>query len=112
MPTKSKIAFAVPRTLKNEIREHVVKDGYGLRGKSKWISEAVNTLLSIKDYPELISYNDEMHGFDEMETAVIDYKLKLELDRAILNIRIRYPTIEGVKSRILRTAIMQRILRS
>lgn len=112
MPAKSKITFAVPLSLKNEIREHVIKGNYGLRGKSKWISEAVEKLLALKDYPELISYSDEMHGFDEIETVVLEYKLKLELDKAILNIRKEYPTIEGVKSRIMRTAIMQRILRS
>ncbi len=112
MPAKSKVTFAIPQSLKNEIREHVIKGGYGLRGKSKWISESVEKLLSFKDYPELISYNDEMHGFDEIETVVVDYTLKLEIDRAILNVRKKYPTLEGVKSRIMRTAIMQRILRS
>ena len=112
MPAKSKISFAVPSSLKNEIREHVIKEGYGLRGKSKWISEAVNSLLLLKDYPELISYNDEMHGFDEIETVVLEYSQKIALDKAIIQIRKEYPTLEGVKSRIMRTAIMQRILRS
>jgi hypothetical protein len=112
MPTKSKAAFALPKSLKNEIREYVIKEDYGLRGKSKWISEAVENLLSIKDFHELISYNDEMHGFGEIETVVLEYRLKLEIDNAILQVRKHYPTLEGVKSRILRTAIMQRILRS
>jgi len=112
MPNKFKLAFAIPDSLKIEIREHVIKQGYGLRGKSKWISEAVELLLSLKDYTELVSYNDEMHGFDQIETVVISYKLKLEIDKALLNVRKEYPTLEGVKSRILRTSIMQRILRS
>ena len=109
---KSKVAFAVPSSLKKELLEHVIKEGYGLRGKSKWISEAVESLLNLNDYRELISYNDEMHGFDEMETAVIEYSLKSKLEHAILEVRKEYPTLEGVKSRILRTAIMQRIIRS
>ena len=112
MLTKSKIAFAVPQSLKNEIREHVIKERYGLRGKSKWISEAVEKLLALKDYPELISYNDEMHGFDGIETVVVEYTLKLELDKAVLQVRKEYPILEGVKSRIMRTAVMQRILRN
>lgn len=112
MRAKSKITFAIPHSLKNEIREHVIKENYGLRGKSKWISEAVEKLLTLKDYPELISYNDEMRGFDGIETVVLEYKLELELTKAILQVRKEYPTIEGVKSRIMRTAIMQRILRN
>lgn len=112
MSTSFKVTFAVPNSLKNELRERVIKGGYGLRGKSKWISEAVENLLEFKDYLELISYGDEMHGFDQIETAVIDYHLKLKIDKAIVQIRKEFPILEGVKSRIMRTAILQRILRS
>jgi hypothetical protein len=112
MSTNLKVTFAVPNSLKNELREHVIKGGYGLRGKSKWVSEAVKNLLELKDFFELISYSDEMHGFDQIETAVIDYHLKLKIDRAIVQLRKEFPTLEGVKSRIMRTAILQRILRT
>lgn len=112
MPVKSKITFAVPENLRNELRQHVIKDGYGLRGKSRWISEAVENFLQFKDFLELISYSDEMYGFDQIETVVIDYNLKTQLDKAVVEIRKEFPTIEGVKSRIMRTAILQRILRS
>lgn len=87
MPNKIKVTFAVPNNLKNELRKHVIKDGYGLRGKSKWISEAVESLLEYKDFLELISYSDEMHGFDQIETAVVEYSLKIKLDKAIIQIR-------------------------
>ncbi len=112
MSEKSKITFAVPDSLKNELRVHVIKDGYGLRGKSKWISKAVENFLELKDFLELISYSDEMHGFDQIETVVVEYPLKLKIDKAIIQIRKEFPMIEGVKSRIMRTAILQRILRS
>lgn len=112
MSIKSKISFAVPSSLKKELRERVIKDGYGLRGKSLWISEAVESLLEYKEFLELISYSDEMCGFDQTETAVIEDSLKLKLEKAIVIIRTEFPVLEGVKSRILRTAILQRILRS
>ncbi|MGE3920539.1 MAG: hypothetical protein AB7F64_06310 [Gammaproteobacteria bacterium] len=112
MLNKTKISFAIPNNLKNEIRERVIKDGYGFRGKSKWISEAVENLLKYKDFTELISYSDEMYGFDKIETAVLDYPLKLKIDKAAILIRKEFPMLEGIKSRILRTAVLQRILRS
>jgi hypothetical protein len=112
MSDKTKVTFAVPNSLMTELREHVLKDGYGFRGKSKWISEAVEKLLSYKEFIDLISYGDEMHGFDQMETVVVDYSLKLKLDQAVVQIRKEFPTLEGVKSRIMRTAVLQRILRS
>jgi len=103
---------AVPNKLKNELREYVIKDGYGLRGKSKWVSEAIENLVGLKDFLELISYSDEMRGFDQIETIVIEYSLKVRIDKAIIQIRKEFPTIEGVKSKIIRTAILQRLLRS
>ena len=111
MSTKLKVSFALPTSLKKEIRERVIRDGYGLRGKSRWVTEAIESLLSIKDYPKLISYNDEMSGFNEIETIVIDYKIRKNIEVAVLQIRKQYPTLEGVKSCIFRTAVMQRLLR-
>ena len=112
MPSKVKTTFAVPSSLKNDLQQYVIKDNYGLRGKSKWVSEAIEKLLVLKTYPDLVTYSDEMHGFDGIETIVIEYALKLKLDKAILQIRKEHPTLEGVKSRIIRTAILQRIIRS
>lgn len=112
MSNKFKVAFAVPSNLKNELNERIIKDGYGLRGKSKWIAESVENLLGYKEFLELISYSDEMHGFDQLETAVIEYSLKMKLEQAIIEVRREFPTLEGVKSRILRTAVLQRMLRS
>lgn len=112
MPKKYKIVFAVPSQLKSELRERVIKDGYGFREKSKWVSEAVASLIELKNFPSLVNYNDEMSGFDDMETSVVDYNIKAKIDAAIITIRKEFPTLEGVTSRLMRTAIMQRFLRS
>lgn len=112
MSKNHKIAFAIPSTLKKDLGEKVIKDGYGFRGKSKWISEAVENLLQLKNFFELINYSEEMSGFDDMETAVIDYQLKAKIDEAIIAIRTKFPMFEGVTSRLMRTAILQRLIRS
>ena len=111
MLNKSKITFVVPKGLQNDLRERVIKDDYGLRGKSKWVSEAIEMLLTMKDYPKLVSYSDEMTLLNQLETVVISYELKTKLDLAIIEIRKNYPILEGVKSRIARTAILQRLIR-
>lgn len=107
-----KVTFVVPQAFQQDLREQVIKDGYGMRGKSKWISEAIESLLEIPNYIELVHYNDEMKGFAKMETIVVAKELKNLLDQAIIAVRKQYPTIEGVQSHIVRTAILQRLLRS
>lgn len=110
MTVKSKVIFALPAQLQKELRTQVINDDYGMRGKSIWITEAILSLLKMNNYPELVNLSDEMNNFDKTETIVIDHKLKVALDDSILNIRRLYPTLEGVKSRIVRTAILQRLL--
>lgn len=111
MMNKVKIAFVLPEALQRDLKEQVVRDGYDLKGKSRWVSEAVEKLLAVEDFADLVKLNDAMKGFEKLESIVIERHLKRQLDEAIINIRKKYPAIEGVQSRIMRTAIVQRLLR-
>ena len=112
MEVKAKISFVLPEVLQKDFREQVVKDGYDLRGKSRWVSEGIKFLLDMQSYPELVHLSGEMKGFEKMESVVITKDLKRFLESAVVEIRKKYPTLEGVQSRIVRTAILQRLLRS
>jgi hypothetical protein len=109
---KTKITFYVPEILQHELQARVIKEGYGLRGKSRWVSEAISRLLIINNFPELVNYSDSMGGFEKAETIVIDQATQHALENAIIQIRKNFPLLEGVKSRIIRTALLQRLLRS
>jgi hypothetical protein len=109
---KTKITFAIPEILQKELRLKVTEEGYGFRGKSKWVTEAIDHLLSLDNYPMLVQYSEEMNGFDKMDTIVITLEARERMNNALLQIRKQYPALEGVQSAIVRTAIMQRLLRS
>ena len=108
---KTKFTFVVPKKLRDELRESTVKDGYGLRGKSTWVAEAVERLLEMPNFAHLVNLSNEMSGFSEVETVVMEPKLKLKLEEAVITVRKEFPSIEGVQSQILRTAIIQRMVR-
>jgi hypothetical protein len=109
--TKVKISFVLPQGMQQELKETMVREGYDLKGKSRWVSEAIGDLLTLQTYADLVKINDEMSGFEKkMESVVIARDLKQQLDDAVIQVRKKYPAIEGVQSRILRTAIMQRLL--
>jgi len=112
MHNKIKITFVVPESLQQEMRKQIIDDEYGLRGKSMWISEAILRLLSLKDYTDFVIIGNEMSDFNKTETIAVDKTLKRALDDAILETRKTYPILEGVQSRIIRTSIVQRLLRS
>lgn len=107
-----KITFVVPEKLQQDLRRQIIADGYGMRGKSRWISEAIQQLLDLSDFPDFVQYSEEMSGFTCSETIVISPALKRALDGAILKVRLLHPTFEGVQSCIVRTSIIQRLIRS
>lgn len=108
---KNKVTFVIHETLQKELREKMIADDYGLRGKSKWVSEAIELLLSMENYPELVNLGDGLKNFQKTETITIETILKSKLDIAIVEIRKKYPLSEGVQSKIVRTAIIQKLLR-
>lgn len=107
---KNKIAFVLPENLYNEMRQKIIADGYGLRGKSIWVEEAIEQLLKVHKYIDLVDINDEMRGFNKAETILVSMEMKRKLDNALIQVRQVYPAMNGVQSRIVRTAILQRLL--
>ncbi len=110
MSKKVKISFVVPQSLQKDLKEKIVLDGYSLKGKSLWVAEAVERLLQNNSYIDLVKVNDVMQGFEKLESVLIERKLKVQLDESVISVRKKYPEIEGIQSRIMRTAILQRIL--
>jgi len=112
MANKVKITFVLPAKLQDEMRQKIIADGYGLRGKSRWVSHALQSLLAIDNYHELVNYNDGMLSLEKVETVVLPLEQRKALEEAILHVRQFYPMLEGVQSRILRTCILQKLIRS
>jgi hypothetical protein len=112
MVNKVKISFFVPEILQNELRKSVIASGYGMRGKSRWIVDAIISLLKTNNFLELINIGDDLKGFEKSETIVVEDEIKKMLDKAVWEVRKKYPIMEGVQSKIVRTAIVHKLLKS
>jgi hypothetical protein len=53
-----------------------------------------------------------MKGFQKLETLLVHRDIKLALDKAVILIKEKHHMLEGLQSRIIRTSILQRLLRS
>lgn len=109
---KTRISYSLPEAILYDIKQNMSLHGYDLKSKSKWISEAITSLLSFENFVDLVLINDQMKGFEKLDAFSITKDFKLKLDDAILQVRKCHPIIEGVQSKIIRTAIVQRLLRS
>jgi hypothetical protein len=111
MQNKVVISIKLQKKLHYRLQQRIIEEGYGMRGKSKWINESVEHLLKLSDYPTLVEIADDMDHLSEIITVRVPSTLAVKIEEAVLFIRKQYPLIEGVKSNLIRASIVQRLLR-
>jgi predicted DNA-binding protein len=111
MQTKVMTSIKLQKNLHRRLEQQIISDGYGMRGKSKWIIESIESLLSLSDYPTLVDIADDMDQLSDMVSIRVPEDLMMRLEKAVIHVRKQFPAIEGVKSNLNRASIMQRLLR-
>ncbi len=103
-------SIKLQKRLHFRIQKRVIEEGYGMKGKSKWIIEAIESFLRMADYLTLVDIADDMEDLTDMLSIRLPESLLKRIERATLHIRRQFPLIEGVKSNIIRASILQRLL--
>jgi metal-responsive CopG/Arc/MetJ family transcriptional regulator len=112
MNKKMMTSIKLQKKLHYKMQQRVIADGYGMRGKSRWIIEAIENLLGLPDYPSLVDIADDMDQLSEIISIRLPETLMLQIDHSIIEVRRNFPAMEGVKSNIIRASIIQRLIRS
>lgn len=105
-------SFRIPAALENRMQKKIIEDGCGPRGKSKWLCRKIKDFLLTKRedfvidatmfFEDITSHNRTVSF---RPTTIIQHLLRTWLAR----IRRVNPEMEGVKSKIIRAAIMNSI---
>ncbi len=109
---KARISVILPKKVCQEVREHMLMKGYSLREKSKWYLESIVEFLMIPNFPNYVEMAVYVDQLSTSETFYISEELENKLEEAIVEVRKKYPALEGVKSLIVRASIIQRLLSS
>lgn len=104
-------SIKLQKKLHYKMQQQIISDGYGMRGKSRWVVEAIDMFLQIPDYPLLVDIADDMDQLTDVISIRLTEDYIAKMDNAIINVRLKFPTMEGVKSNVVRASIMQRLLR-
>lgn len=105
-------SIKLQKLLHFKMQQRIIDEGYGMRGKSKWIIEAIERFLHLPDYPSLVDIANEMEQLTEIVSIRLSEDLMNQLEHAIVSVRRQYPAMEGVKSNLIRASIMQRLIRA
>ncbi len=109
---KLTLSFKVTKGLYQKLNEKVVADGYGMRGKTRWIEEAIEMLFKLPEYSEYVELTDAMdEKLDSSITIRLPRQLVQVIEKKATEVRKIYLNLEGIKSKIVRAAILQRMIR-
>ncbi len=111
MQRKVVTSIKLQKKLHHRLQQRIIEDGYGMRGKSKWIIESVESLLTLSDYPTLVDIAEDMNQLTDIVSIRLPEDLMSKIEKAVVHVRKQFPTIEGVKSNLIRASIVQRLLR-
>lgn len=107
---KRRISVILSNNATKEIHTRMLQEGYTLREKSKWISEAIEDFLKLKEFQPLVEMAELVDDLAKTETVSITPELEQKLEEAIVKVRTQYPSLEGVKSLIVRASIIRRLV--
>jgi hypothetical protein len=111
-----KTSLYIPKLMAQHLTEEVIKNGYGMRGKNKWLCEKLDNFLNFSpdDYVEMVEASRPRHGEIKQNvllTMRFPVKFENRIENMIEEIRQVYPHMEAVRSNIIRASIIQGLLR-
>lgn len=107
---KKRLSVILPENVVKEIHARMFAESYSLREKSKWISEAIDEFIQLKEYQSLVEMAELVDGSGKQEIVYITPDTEEKIEEAIIKVRKQYPTLEGVKSLIVRASVIRRLV--
>lgn len=114
MSESTRITVRLPVSLEMDFMKRVITDGYGMKGKSKWVYEAILHFMRLDDFEEYVEYADEMESPEKtkLQSFYFDLEFVRLLNDSVIKVRKQHPHLEGIKSLIIRSSIIQRLFRN
>lgn len=107
-----KVTVRFPKRLKAEMQTALIKSGYGLHGKSRWLKEAISNFLLQPSFVDYVEHGGDINQAElsEVEAFYLDNDIMHLLKNAFVDIRIKYPLFEGLQSSLIRSAVIYRLM--
>ena len=107
---KVTISVRLPTVLYEEFNNAIARDGYTSKKKSVWLEEALFAMAKHDEDLSESTVGDRAFGLNDKSILVrLSREGRELLKDLIVRLRLQVPTIEGVQSLVLRSAIRFRI---
>ncbi len=104
-----KVTVKMPADLKKALPAKILNDGYNMREKSKWVVEAIKSLLSRKDWEGAL-LSETLVKTDVQDVFSIPSEVVVLMNHEARRVAMKSPSLNANKSTIIRAAINRRLL--
>ncbi|MCP5441075.1 MAG: hypothetical protein H6958_10750 [Chromatiaceae bacterium] len=108
-PKIRKVTVKMPTQHKDRLPTQILADGYNMRQKSKWVSEAVESLLANPHWEGAL-VSEKVVKPDAVDVFSIPAELMTKVNREARRINAAHPSLNANQSTIIRAAIARRML--
>jgi len=108
-PRVRKVTVKLPKSLKMELPTRILADGYNMRQKSKWVAEAVQSLLSKTGWEGAL-VSEMVVKPNAQDVFSIPSDLVAEINHEVHRVALANPSLNANQSTIIRAAINRRLL--
>lgn len=105
---KPRTTLRLPESLRARLHAKVVADRYGMRGKSRWVNEAVQRFLSDPSWLDSLGA-DRLSENGQTDQISLEQDVYTALQQAATTIRREDPLFDNPTSAIIRSAIQWRL---
>lgn len=107
-----KITVRFSNKLKQAMEKSIIENGYGMHGKSKWVSEAITVFASLSNLNEFIEEGENINQgmLEKVEAFYLSSSTMLILKELMMKARQYNPLLEGVQSSIVRASVINKLI--
>jgi hypothetical protein len=104
-----KVTVKMPGELKKSIPPQILKDGYNMRQKSKWVVEAIQSLLSKENWEGAL-LSEVVVKPNDQDVFSVPSEIVAQINQEARRIAAQKPSLNANQSTIIRAAINRRML--
>ncbi len=107
-----KITVRFSNKMKREMEKDIIENGYGMHGKSKWVSEAITALSVLSNLNELIEDGENINQgiLESVEAFYLSENTMTVLKELMIKARRYNPMLVGVQSSIIRASVINKLI--
>lgn len=109
-----RIQVRLPQAMLKELNQAILSENYGLKGRSKWVEEAICFLITLENLEDLVTLDETISTTLLHCSFSLSKNVRTLLDLALTKVftKAQPKYLQNLSlSSIVRTAILQRLLR-